>query len=73
MKIVFFLSCIINNIWYLNYNDTIKKVESVCKQWSKRKPLLLIYSFYYERDFMMSLSDDKLADIIGALRTTSRY
>ena len=22
---------------------------------------------------MMSLSDDKLADIIGALRTTSRY
>ena len=29
--------------------------------------------FCYERDFMMSLSDDKQADIIDALNTTSRY
>ena len=29
--------------------------------------------FYYERDFMMSLSDDKQADVIDALTTTSRY
>ena len=27
----------------------------------------------YERDFMMSLSDDKQADIIDAYNTTSRY
>ena len=27
----------------------------------------------YERDFMMSLSDDKQADIIDAFNTTSRY
>ena len=27
----------------------------------------------YERDFMMSLSDDKQADIIGAFNTISRY
>ena len=29
--------------------------------------------FGYERDFMMSLSDDKQADIIDAFNTTSRY
>ena len=29
--------------------------------------------FFYERDFMMSLSDDKQADIIDAFNTTSRY
>ena len=28
---------------------------------------------FYERDFMMSLSDDKQADIIDAFNTTSRY
>ena len=29
--------------------------------------------FCYERDFMMSLSDDKQADVIDAFSTTSRY
>ena len=29
--------------------------------------------FCYERDFMMSLSDDKQADIIDAFNTTPRY
>ena len=28
--------------------------------------------FFNERDFMMSLSDDKQADVIDALNTTSR-
>ena len=32
-----------------------------------------LFLFCYERDFMMSLSDDKQADIIDALNTTSRY
>ena len=33
-----------------------------------------LFLFCYERDFMMSLSDDKQADvIIGAFNTTSRY
>ena len=32
-----------------------------------------LFLFCYERDFMMSLSDDKPADIIDALNTTSRY
>ena len=29
--------------------------------------------FCYDRDFKMSLSDDKQADVIDALKTTSRY
>ena len=32
-----------------------------------------LFLFCYERGFMMSLSDDKQADIIGAFNTTSRY
>ena len=32
-----------------------------------------LFLFCYERDFMMSLSDDKRADIIDAFNTTPRY
>ena len=32
-----------------------------------------LFLFCYEREFMMSLSDDKQADIVDAFNTTSRY
>ena len=32
-----------------------------------------LFLFCYARDFMMSLSDDKQADIIDAFNTTPRY
>ena len=32
-----------------------------------------LFLFCYERDHMMSFSDDKQANIIDALNTTSRY
>ena len=32
-----------------------------------------LFLFCYEGDFIMSLSDDKQADIIDAFNTTSRY
>ena len=32
-----------------------------------------LFLFCYERDFMMSLSGDKLADVIDAFNTASRY
>ena len=32
-----------------------------------------LFLFCYERDFMMSLSDDRQADVIDAFNTTSRY
>ena len=31
------------------------------------------FLFCYEKDFMISLSDDKHADVIDAINTTSRY
>ena len=37
-------------------------------------PLVVdLFLFCYKRDFMMSLSDDKIADMIDAFNTTSRY
>ena len=33
----------------------------------------VLFLFCYEKDFMMSLSNDKQDDIIGAFNTTSRY
>ena len=32
-----------------------------------------LFLLYYERDVMMSLSDDKQADVIDAFKATSRY
>ena len=32
-----------------------------------------LFLFCYERDFMVSLSDDKQTDVIEALNATSRY
>ena len=32
-----------------------------------------LFLFCYERDFLMSLSDDKQVDLIDAFNTTSRY
>ena len=32
-----------------------------------------LFPFCYEMDFMMSLSDDKQADVIDTFNTTSRY
>ena len=32
-----------------------------------------LFLFCYERNFLMSLSDDKQADIIDVFNTTSRY
>ena len=41
---------------------------------TNRAPLVVdLFQFCYEKDFMMSLSDDKQADVIDAFNTTSRY
>ena len=41
---------------------------------TKCAPLIAnLFLFCYERDLMMSLSDDKQADIIDAFNTTSRH
>ena len=32
-----------------------------------------LFLFYYERDFMLFLSDNNQADVVEALNSTSRY
>ena len=50
----------------------MKQIEGV--EFFTQKVADAVYSFFcYERDFMMSLSDDKQADVIDAFNTTSRY
>ena len=39
---------------------------------TKYRQVADLFLFCYERDFMMSLSNDKQADVIGAFNTTSR-
>ena len=41
---------------------------------TKGAPLIAdLYIFFYERDFIMSLSSDTIADVIEAFNSTSRY
>ena len=41
---------------------------------TKCAPLVAdLFLYCYERDFMLSLSDDKQGDIIDTINTTSRY
>ena len=41
---------------------------------TKCAPLVAdLFLFSYDRDFIMSLSDDKWADVIDAFSTTSKY
>ena len=40
---------------------------------NRAPPVAKVLLFCYERDFMMSLSDDKQTDIIEAVITASRY
>ena len=44
-----------------------------CSLYSSSPLVADLFLFCYERDFMMSLFDDKQADIIDAFNTTTRY
>ena len=58
--------------WHINLRN--RWVFSVLIRYTNCAPLVAdLFLFCYERDFMMSLSDDKQADVIGAYNTTSRY
>ena len=66
--------------YYHTFTSKSKNIEKIIKIeitnnsniW--KAPLVAdLFLFCYERDFMMSLSDDKQADVIDAFNTTSRY
>ena len=65
---------------FIRFGTKLYRLAPKCKQvvgipmGTNCAPLIAdLFLFSYERDFMMSLSDDKHADIIDAFETTSRY
>ena len=57
----------------MNSNESVKLLIMMPVLFNKTPLVADLFLFCYERDFMMSLSDDKQADFIDAFNTTSRY
>ena len=60
-------------IWFGTKLYTIRQVVGIPMGTNCALLVAIFFLFCYERHFSMSLSDDKLAGIIDAFNTTSRY
>ena len=63
----------LDNIFVLFGNKLYRQVVGIPLGTNCAPLVADLFLFSYERDFMMSLSDDKQADVINAFNTTSRY
>ena len=67
------LTFLLDNI-FIRFGTKLFRQEAGISMGTNCAPLVAdLFLFCYERDFMMSLSDDKQADIIDAFNTTSNY
>ena len=67
------LSFLLDNI-FIRFGPTLYRQVVEIPMGINCAPLVAdVFLFCYERDFMMSLTDDKQADDIDAFNTTSRY
>ena len=67
------LTFLLDNI-FIQFGTKLCRQESGIPMGTNCAPLVAdLFRFCYERDFMMSLSDDKQADVSEAFNTTSRY
>ena len=67
------LTFLLDNIFILFGTKLYRQVVGI-PMGTNCAPLVAdLFLFCYERDFMMSLTDDKQADVIDAFNTTSRY
>ena len=67
------LTFLLDNI-FIRFGTKLYRQEVKILMGTTCAPLVAdLFLFCYERDFMMSLSDDKQADGIDAFNTTSRY
>ena len=67
------LTFLLDNI-FIRFGDKLYRQVVGIPMGTNCAPLVAdLFLFCYERDFMMSLSDDKQADVIDAFNTTSRY
>ena len=67
------LTFLLDNI-FIRFGTKLYRQEFGIPMGTNCAPLVAdLFLFCYERDFMISLSDDKQADVIDAFNTTSRY
>ena len=67
------LTFLLDNIFIRFDTKLYRQVVVIPMATNCAPPVADFFLFCYERDFMMSLSDDKQGDIIDAFNTTSRY
>ena len=67
------LTFLLDNIFIQSGTKLYRKVVGISMGTNCAPQVADLFLFCYERDFMMSLSDDKQADVIDAFNTTSRY
>ena len=67
------LTFLLDNIFILFGTKLYRQVVGIAMGTYCAPLVADLFLFCYERDFMMSLTDDKQADIIDAFNTTSRY
>ena len=64
---------LLDNI-FIRFGTKLYKQEVGIPMGTNCAPLVVdLFLFCYKMDFMMPLSDDKIADMIDAFNTTSRY
>ena len=67
------LTFLLDNI-FIRFGTKLYRQEVWIPMGTNCAPLVAdLFLFCYERDFIMSLSDDNLADVIDAFNTTFRY
>ena len=67
------LTFLLDNI-FIQFGTKLHRQEVGIPMGTNCAPLVAhLFLFCFERDFMMSHSDDKQADVIDAFNTTSRY
>ena len=67
------LTILLDNIFIRFGNKLYRQVVGIPMSTNCAPLVADLFLFCYERDFMMSLSDDKQADAIDAFNTTSSY
>ena len=72
-KYVYALIFLLDNIFIPFGTKLNRQVVEITIVTSGAPLVVDFFLFCYERDFMMSLSDDKQADVIDAFNTISRY
>ena len=67
------LTCLLENIFILFGTKLYRHVVGISMGTNCAPLVADLFLLFHESDYLMSLSDDKQADVIDAFNTTSRY